>query len=144
MTVRTIWRDHCVRVCEHSGIQLPEALGEYLVDLLCARTRDCEIEVQPSFAERYLLIMQNPRAGELVEFADSTLFFVSFVPERGRRRGLDPAYYKRLGVGAYYTAADIVEDERFIQMGNWWDTVSVFLHQATRPRQNLPELVPFH
>jgi hypothetical protein len=70
------------------------------------------------------------------------LFFVSLLPEYGKKRGLDINYYASLGISSYYSVGDAISDERFIQLGNWFYYLQKFLNSAIHPRTRL-ELFDF-
>lgn len=116
---------------------MPELLAEYLIDLLADRVRRVDIIPEPSFAERYLQLYQQPRLGELKDYADSALFFCSLMPEYGRRRGLSMDYYATLGISTYYTLGDLAPDARFTQLGNWFPHLQRFLCSAIHPDTKL-------
>jgi len=142
MTVRSQFQRHLYAHADSVGFTAPAPLIEYLTDLLAARLRDRDIMPQPSFAERYLMLYQTGRFGDIREFGDDTLFFVSFSPEWGQRRGLDLDYFAAMGISAYYTYSDLVHDDRFTQLGNWFYDLQRFLNSALRPNTRL-ELVSF-
>jgi hypothetical protein len=137
MTVREQFRDHLRKHAMEQGFQAPQLLMEYLVDLLADRLTDCEIIPHPSFAERYLELYNCHRLSEFKDYADSSLFFVSLMPEYGRRRGLDLDYYASLGISVYYTLGDLSKDSRYIQLGNWFFVLQRFLNSAIRPERDL-------
>jgi hypothetical protein len=137
MTVRSQFQTHLYTHADAVGFCAPITLMEYLTDLLADRLRDRDIMAQPSFAERYLSLYQGQRFGDIREFGDDTLFFVSFSPEWGRRRGLDIDYFAAMGISAYYTYSDLVRDPRFTQLGNWFYDLQRFLHSALRPNSRL-------
>lgn len=142
MTVREQFRDHLRRHAMEQGFQAPQLLMEYLVDLLADRLTDCHIIPKPSFAERYLELYSCHRLSEFKHYADSTLFFVSLMPEYGRRRGLDLDYYATLGISVYYTLGDLSRDSRYTQLGNWFYVLQRFLNTAIHPDRDL-ELMSF-
>jgi hypothetical protein len=116
---------------------MPELLEWYLVDLLVTRLDRCDIIPEPTFAERYLRLYSETRISEFKDFADSALFFVSLMPDYGRRRGLNMDYYATLGISTYYTLADLAEDPRYTQLGNWFYLLQQFLESAIRPETRL-------
>jgi len=120
-----------------TGVDLPELLAWYLTDLMVERVRRVDIIPEPSFAERYLMLYHEHRLSEFKDYADTTLFFVSLMPEYGRRRGLDLAYYASLGISTYYTLGDLAEDPRYTQLGNWFYVLQRFLNTAMHPDQGL-------
>lgn len=102
------------------GFTMPEPLEWYLVDLLAERLDRVDIIPEPSFAERYLALYQELCLSAYKDYADSALFFCSLMPDYGRRRGLDMTYYATLGISTYYALADLSEDPRYTQLGNWF------------------------
>jgi hypothetical protein len=137
MTVRSQFQQHLYQHADRVGFSAPPLLLEYLTDLLSDRLTATEIIPRPSFAERYLQLYSTQRFQDLREFGDHSLFFVSLLPEYGRRRGLDISYYASLGISAYYTYSDLVHDDRFTQLGNWFYHLQRFLNTALRPDQTL-------
>lgn len=132
-TFRQQLLDHQAR----TGFTTPPLLLEYLCDLLASRARRCDLIPEPSFAERYLELYTRPRFGELKDYADQCLFFVSLLPEYGRRRGLDLDYYGSLGISVYYTLGDLAHDSRYIQLGNWFYHLQRFLLTALHQDQRM-------
>jgi hypothetical protein len=143
MTIRSQFQQHIYTTAEQQGFVAPQALLDYLVDLLADRLRDTDIIPQPSFAERWMQINQRPRLGDLQEFGDQCLFFCSLMPRYGLRRGLTLDYYATLGVSAYYTVGDMSGDVRYTQLGNWFYHLQKFLDSALHPDQAM-ELVRIH
>lgn len=137
MTARSVFHEHIVTHSEYTGFQMPQALTEYVVDVLATRVDRVDIIPEPSFGERYLQLYSCPRLWELKDFADSALFFCSLLPEYGRRRGLDIEYYATLGISTYYTLGDLAPDARFTQLGNWFYHLQKFLYSALHPDSNL-------
>lgn len=123
--------------CERTGFTGPELLMHYLVDLLDSRLQRVDIIPDPSFGERYMLLLQDPRAETLKDYADSCLFFTSLCPEWVDRRGISRDYLCTLGISSYYTAGDLAGDDRMIQLGNWFYTLQKLLHTAVRPEVRL-------
>ena len=119
------------------GFDMPLDLENYLVDLLTARLDRVDIIPEPSFAERYLQLYSEHRLGEFKDYADSALFFVSLMPEYGRRRGLDMSYYASLGISTYYTLGDLASDARYTQLGNWFYVLQRFLQSALHADRGL-------
>lgn len=139
LEIQAQFRQYLTEHCASTGFEIPTLLEDYLVGLLAARLRDTEIIPQPSFAERYLEIQQLDRAHLYQQFADQCLFFVSLLPEYGRRRGLDIDYYSSLGISAYYSVGDRIQDDRFIQLGNWFYDLQRLLHSAIVPHKPLAQ-----
>ena len=142
LEIQRQFRSHIQRHCDQTGFNMPELLEDYLVGLLSSRLRETEIIPEPSFGERYLQLQQLNRAYLFQEYADQCLFFVSLLPEYGRKRGLDIDYYSSLGIASYYTVGDTIRDDRFIQLGNWFHHLQKFLNSAIHPRTRL-ELFDF-
>jgi len=143
MTERDVIAEHVHSHAERVGFSAPEALEGYLVDLLAARIHQTEIIPHPSFAERYLqLYAADIKPREIREYADQCLFFTGLLPEYGRRRGLDMDYYASLGISSYYTVGDLIEDDRMIQLGNWFYHLQKFINSAIHPETRL-ELFKF-
>jgi hypothetical protein len=142
MTARSQFQTHLYTHAHQVGFSAPDLLMEYLADLLTDRIQGRDIIPEPSFAERYLTLYSTARFGDIREFGDDTLFFVSFCPEWGRRRGLDIDYFAAMGISAYYTYSDLVRDNRFTQLGNWFYHLQKFLNSALRPESRL-ELISF-
>tara|TARA_E500000178_G_C16947827_1_gene719708 strand:+ start:94 stop:573 length:480 start_codon:yes stop_codon:yes gene_type:complete len=130
---RSFIRTHC----DETGFNMPAMLERYIVTLLASRIKDTELIPHPTFAERYLQISELNRASLYKEFADQCLFFVSLMPEYGKKRGLDIDYYASLGISSYYSVGDRIRDDRFIQLGNWFYTLQKFIHSAVRPKAHL-------
>ncbi len=135
--VREEFRRHIHTHCQQTGFAVPELLAEYLTDLLADRVSRVDIIPEPSFAERYLQLYQQPKLDELKDYADSALFFCSLMPEYGRRRGLSMDYYATLGISTYYTLGDLAPDARFTQLGNWFYYLQKFLCSAIHPEEKL-------
>lgn len=128
--------------CERTGFEMPALLEQYLVDLLASRVDRVAIIPEPSFAECYLRIWQQPSVSAMKEFADQCLFFTALLPEYGHRRGLNMQYYATLGISSYYAAGDLAPDNRYTQLGNWFYLLQRFLNTAIHPDQRL-ELFDF-
>lgn len=136
-SVREEFRRHIQTHCSETGFVMPPLLAEYLIDLLADRVSRVDIIPEPSFAERYLILSQQPRLPELKDYADSALFFCSLMPQYGRRRGLSMDYYATLGISTYYTLGDLAPDARFTQLGNWFYHLQKFLCSAIHPETKL-------
>lgn len=128
---------HIHRHRQQVGFDMPELLEWYLVDLLTERLARVDIIPDPSFAERYLQLYQETRLSAFKDYADSALFFVSLMPEYGRRRGLDMQYYASLGISTYYALSDLSEDDRYTQLGNWFYHLQKFLNSALHSDRDL-------
>ena len=137
MAARDVIYSHIHSHSQQTGFDMPELLEHYLVDMLTERLDRVDIIPDPSFAERYLRLYSETRLGEFKDFADGALFFVSLMPDYGRRRGLDMDYYATLGISTYYTLADLAEDPRYTQLGNWFYHLQRFLGTALRSQTPL-------
>ena len=138
MTERDVIAEHVHTHAERVGFSAPEALEYYLVDLLASRIRQTSVIPEPSFAERYLQLYDpKTRPSEIKDFADQCLFFTGLLPAYGRRRGLNMDYYASLGISSYYTVGDITEDDRMIQLGNWFYHLQQFINSAIHPQTRL-------
>lgn len=133
LEIQQQFRSHIRTHCYETGFNMPDLLEDYIVGLLSSRLRETELIPEPSFGERYLQLQHLNRAALFQEYADQCLFFVSLLPEYGKRRGLDIDYYAKLGISSYYTVGDQIHDARFIQLGNWFFILQKFLHSAIRP-----------
>ena len=131
------FRSHIQRHCKETGFEIPDLLEDYVVGLLSTRLRETELIPEPSFGERYLNLQELNRAYLFQEYADQCLFFVSLMPEYGKKRGLDIEYYASLGISSYYTVGDKIHDSTYIQLGNWFYHLQKFLNSAIRPKQRL-------
>jgi len=137
MTVRAQFQQHFHDYLDRTGCELPPALSDYVIDLLVARIDRVDIIPDPSFAERYLQLYQEPRVSVIVDYADSALFFCSLMPEYGSRRGLSMDYYATLGISSYYCAGDLTTDPRYTQLGNWFYSLQRIITAAIKPHQDL-------
>jgi hypothetical protein len=137
MPARDCLYDHIHAHRRAVGFDMPELLEWYLVDLLTDRLQRVDIIPDPSFAERYLQLYHEHSLAAFKDYADSALFFVSLMPDYGRRRGLNMDYYATLGISTYYTLADLSEDDRYTQLGNWFYHLQRFLNTAIHPDVNL-------
>ena len=142
LEIQQQFRSHIQRHCDETGFTIPDLLEDYLVGLLSSRLRETELIPEPSFGERYLQLQQLNRAYLFQEYADQCLFFVSLLPEYGKKRGLDIDYYATLGIASYYAVGDTIRDDRFIQLGNWFHHLQKFLYTAIHPHTHL-ELFEF-
>ena len=141
-TVHDQFRELIADHCRNTGFTAPELLTEYLVNLLEERVRRVDLIPEPSFAERYLQLYAQGSSAAFKDYADSALFFCSLMPEYGRRRGLSMDYYATLGISTYYALGDLVLDDRYTQLGNWFYHLQRFLNTAIRPERRL-ELFAF-
>lgn len=137
MPARDLIYSHIHTHRQATGFDMPELLEHYLVDLLTERLDKCNIIPEPSFAERYLKLYNETRLSEFKDYADGALFFVSLMPEYGRRRGLNMDYYASLGISTYYTLGDLAEDPRYTQLGNWFYHLQRFLESALHSEKRL-------
>ncbi len=134
---RDIMYDHLLTHSQQTGFAMPELLMWYLSDLLSERVTRVNIIPDPSFGQRYLELYQLRNLAEYKDYADSTLFFVSLMPDYGRRRGLDITYYATLGISTYYTLSELTEDPRYTQLGNWFYHLQQFLNTALHHDRSL-------
>jgi hypothetical protein len=137
MTVQDQFYDHLSEHSQRTGFLTPDPLLIYLAKLLAERLERVDIIPEPSFAERYLELYTCHRLSEFKDYADSVLFFVSLLPEYGRRRGLDLEYYGNLGISVYYTLGDLAHDPRYTQLGNWFYHLQRFLNTALHSHSEL-------
>lgn len=137
MTGQHQFFDHLAEHGEKTGFTPPTLLLVYLSELLAERLDRVDIIPEPSFGERYLQLYNCVRLGDFKDYADSTLFFTSLLPDYGRRRGLDLDYYASLGISVYYTLGDLSQDSRYTQLGNWFYHLQRFLNSALHPEQDL-------
>lgn len=137
MDIEQQFRNHLLDHSARTGFQPPEALLDYLTLLLASRLNRVDIIPDPSFAERWLMLQQRPTTPALVDYADSCLFFTSLLPEYGQRRGLSMDYYATLGISAYYSAADLAQEDCYTQLGNWFYHLQKFLNSAITPEVRL-------
>lgn len=128
---------------QRTGFHMPDSLEDYLSELLCSRMDRTAVIPEPSFGEAYLNLYHRPSVAQIQDYADQCLWFVSFMPEYGRRRGLDISYYASLGISTYYTAGDLTHDARFTQLGNWFYHLQRFLYSMLRENQ-IPEYTKFY
>lgn len=122
--------EHLAQHSARTGFDMPETLSWYLADMLADRIDRVDIIPEPSFGERYLQLYHLHRLDLFKDYADSALFFVSLMPEYGRRRGLDMTYYASLGISTYYTLSDLAQDPRYTELGNWFYALQRFLNTA--------------
>lgn len=137
MTASREFYDHLSSIAEQQGFTAPSLLIVYLADMLTERLHRVDIIPEPSFAERYLELYTEHDLSQFKDYADSALFFVSLMPEYGRRRGLDMDYYATLGISTYYSLADLAEDPRYTQLGNWFYYLQRFLATALHKDRTL-------
>ena len=134
--VNTIMEQFYIHLTAHAkkhGFDAPKDLLLYLTELLGKRVNRTAIIPDPSFGERYLTLLSQGNYPELLDYADTCLFFTSLMPEYGIRRGLSMDYYASLGISSYYTAGDYFVDDRYIQLGNWFYPIQKFLYSAIHP-----------
>jgi hypothetical protein len=142
MRIPEQFRHHLDYHSKKTGFTAPDLLLDYLAELLASRLDRVDIIPDPSFAERYLMLLQAPRAEPIRDYADSCLFFTSLMPEYGSSRGISMDYYCTLGISSYYTVGDLIADDRFTQLGNWFYHLQRFLASAIHPEVRL-ELFKF-
>jgi hypothetical protein len=127
--------------CSETGAELPEPIEHYCVFLLAERVEKTDIIPEPSFAERYLTLYQTPRPEDIRQFADDCLFFVSVLPEYGKRRGLNMDYYATLGISSYYAYSDLVQEDLYTVLGNKFYFLQKFL-ESTIKNKPLVSFIP--
>ncbi len=137
MPNRDEFRTYISEHADEVGFQMPKHISDYLIDLCTDRLDKPELIPEPSFGERWLNLQELDRAHLFQEYADQCLFFVSLMPEYGKRRGLDIDYYASLGISSYYTVGDKIHDSKYVQLGNWFYHLQKFLNSAIRPKQRL-------
>jgi len=135
--IETQFHQHLLQHAHKNGFLAPPLLIDYLTELLSSRLTRVDLVPDPSFGERYMILLSNCNYAELKDYADSCLFFTSLMPEYGKRRGLSMDYYATLGVSSYYSVGDHFVDDRYIQMGNWFYHLQKFLNTAIHPEQRL-------
>lgn len=118
--------------CSETGFEMPESVEHYCVFLLADRVEKTDIIPDPSFAEKYLRLYNETRIEEIKQFADDCLFFVSVLPEYGRRRGLSMDYYATLGISSYYAYGDLVKESFYTQLGNKFYHLQKFLESTIK------------
>lgn len=141
MTVKSQFFDHLAAHRVRTGFAAPDQLVFYLAELLAERLDRVDLIPEPSFAERYLELYSCHRLSEFKDYADSSLFFVSLLPQYGRRRGLDLDYYANLGISVYYTLGDLSRDQRYTQLGNWFYHLQKFLYTALHSSTDLEFMI---
>jgi hypothetical protein len=115
---------------QQTGYTFPEEVEAYMVFLLADRTTKNNLIPDPSFAEKYLQLYNTNNFEEIKQFADDCLFFTSFMPMWGKRRGLGMDYYASLGISSYYAYSDLTQKLFYTQLGNWFHTLRDFLELA--------------
>lgn len=118
--------------CNETGFEMPEPVEHYCVFLLADRVEKTDLIPDPSFAEKYLQLYNEPNPEEIRQFADDCLFFVSVLPEYGKRRGLSMDYYATLGISSYYAYGDLVREGFYTQLGNRFYHLQKFLESTIR------------
>lgn len=124
---------------EQTGFEMPQEIEAYIVFLLAAKVNNPTVVLQPSFAEKYLQLYDTPNTQEIKFFADHCLWFTSFAPVYGKKRGLPMDYYASLGISSYYAFGDLQKDDFFIKMGNWFYTLRDFIEMVLNTSPLLKE-----
>jgi hypothetical protein len=137
MTVQDQLYQHLASHAQAQGFSAPSLLIVYLTDMLAQRLHRVDIIPDPSFGERYLQLYTEHSLAAFKDYADSALFFCSLMPDYGRRRGLSMDYYATLGISTYYSLADLSEDDRYTQLGNWFYYLQQFLDSALHHDRDL-------
>lgn len=117
-----------------TGFQLPQPVEHYCVYLLAERVEKKNIIPDPSFAERYLQMYQDPRLEEFKEFGDDCLFFTSLLPEYGNRRGLSKSYFCDLGAASYETCNTLSQDDLYRHLSRCFYELQQFLESTIKNR----------
>lgn len=119
---------------QETGFELPHTVETYCVHLLANRVENNNLIPEPSFAEKYLIMFQEPRADEFRQFGDDCLFFTAILPEYGNRRGLSKRYYCDLGVSSYHTCGDLAGERLYKQLGDCFYELQQFLESTIKNR----------
>jgi hypothetical protein len=117
-----------------TGFEMPYTVESYCVQLLAERVENNNLIPDPSFAERYLILFQSPKADEFRQFGDDCLFFTAILPEYGRRRGLSKRYYCDLGISSYHTCGDLAGERLYKQLGDCFYEIQQFLEDIIKNR----------
>lgn len=117
-----------------TGFQMPQQIEYYCVYLLAERVEKKNIIPDPSFAEKYLLMYQDPKLEEFKQFGDDCLFFTSLLPEYGARRGLSKSYFCDMGVASYDTCSTLADDELYKQLSQCFYELQQFLESLIKNR----------
>lgn len=118
--------------CNETGFEMPEAVEHYCVFLLAERVEKTNLIPDPSFAEQYLKLYTESNTDRIRQFADDCLFFVSVLPDYGRRRGINMDYYATLGISSYYAYGDLVNEVLYTQIGNSFYHLQKFLESTIK------------
>ena len=135
--MQELFRNHIRTHAANVGFDMPQLLEAYLVELLTSRLSRIDLIPDPSFGERYMMLLSERKLHDLKDYADQCLFFTSLLPEYGQRRGLSMDYYCTLGISSYYTVGEGLPDDRYIQLGNWFYHLQKFLNSAIHPNMRL-------
>lgn len=119
---------------QQTGFDMPKPVERYCVYLLAERVEKTNIIPDPSFAEKYLTMFNNPDVNEIKTFADDCLFFTSLLPEYGQRRGLSMRYYADLGITSYHYCSDATNDYVYKQVGDCFYQLQKFLESTIKNR----------
>lgn len=130
MTVKQQFQDHLHHYGQLHGWDLPLLLEDYLAALLADRLTAVDIIPEPSWAESWLRLQQQPRAEPLRIFGDQCLFFASLMPRYWQRRSVSDRYCHSLGSQAYELSARLGRDPRCYQLSQWFDYLQQFLCSA--------------
>ena len=117
-----------------TGFQLPQSVEHYCVYLLAERVEKKNIIPDPSFAEKYLMMYQDPRLEEFKQFGDDCLFFTSILPEYGKRKGLSKNYFCDLGAASYDTCNTLSQDSLYKQLSHCFYELQQFLEATIKNR----------
>lgn len=119
---------------QETGFEMPYTVETYCVHLLANRVENNNLIPSPSFAEKYLIMFQEPRAEEFRQFGDDCLFFTAILPEYGNRRGLSKRYYCDLGVSSYDTCGDLAGEQLYKQLAGCFYELQQFLESTIKNR----------
>lgn len=117
-----------------TGFEMPGPIEHYCVYLLAERVEKKNIIPDPSFAEKYLILYQDPKLEEFKQFGDDCLFFTSLLPEYGNRRGLKKNYFCDLGAASYETCSNLAQDELYKQLSRCFYELQQFLEDTIKNR----------
>lgn len=129
-SVRPKLYDYLSEYSHDTGFTLPEWLNAYLVNLLAAKIRDTDIQPEPSWGEKYLILSTqaryNPRiANELRQYADQCLWASSTIYHHNH---IKLSYIMDLGSTSYIQAAELLEEPNYDNLGKWFNPLHEFLY----------------
>jgi len=146
-SVRPKLYDYLNEYSQHTGFPMPDWLNAYLVNMLASKIRDTEIQPEPSWGEKYLILSSqakvNPRAAqELRQYADQCLWASSTIYHNNH---IKLNYIMDLGSTSYIQAAELLEEPNYDNLGKWFNPLHEFLYGAlySNSDQYRLELVKF-